>query len=68
MLERNRAKAAVIFMDSMKTIDAATTYLLRGRKGRVRREKNALSEKTGGKEEKGQEIKRKGMDFMAEMQ
>ena len=68
MLERNRAKAAVIFMDSMKTIDAATTYLLRGRKGRVRREKNAPSEKAGGKEEKRYENKRKGLDFVAEMQ
>ena len=65
---RTRVKAAVIFMDSMKTIDAATTYLLRGRKDRVRREKNAPLEKTGGKEEKGYENKRKGMDFMAEMQ
>ena len=68
MLERNRAKAAVIFMDSMKTIDAATTYLLLGRKGHVRREKNAPLEKAGGKEEKRYENKRKGLDFMAEMQ
>ena len=61
-------KGASTITGITKSIDAATTYLLRERKDRVRREKNALSEKTGGKEEKGHEIKRKGMDFMAEMQ
>lgn len=68
MLERNRAKAAVIFMDSIQTLDAATIFSSRGRKDHVRREKNAPLEKAGGKEEKRYENKRKGLDFMAEMQ
>ena len=63
-----RVKDAGIFTGSTQTRAAATTYLLRGRKGRVRREKNAPSEKAGGKEEKVYENKSKGMDFMAEMQ
>ena len=61
-------KAVVIFMDSIQILDAATIFSSRGRKGHVRLGKNAPSEKTGGKEEKGYENKRKGMDFMAEMQ
>lgn len=61
-------KAAVIFMDSIQTLDAATIFSSRERKDHVRLEKNALSEKTGGKEEKRYENKRKAMDFMAEMQ
>ena len=65
---RTRVKAVVIFMDSIQTLDAATIFSSRGRKDHGRREKSVLSEKTGGKEEKGYENKRKGMDFMAEMQ